>query len=257
MLQKQEHGPILELRLARPPVNALSPELVAALLEAVRTAPATGARALLLSGSDGLFSAGLDVPLLLQLDQAAMRAFWNDFTALCAALARSPLPVAAAIGGHSPAGGAVLALLCDWRVMAQTVDPAKPFRIGLNEVRVGLTVPAPLQAALRRLVGAHQAERLMVEGRMLTPDEALACGLVDALAPMADVRSQGLQWLQDLLALPPEAMAANRRLARADLAARFDDPRDWDTAAFVERWFGRETRGVLTALAEQLKGGRR
>ncbi|HEX7112761.1 MAG TPA: enoyl-CoA hydratase/isomerase family protein, partial [Mizugakiibacter sp.] len=119
MLQTIEHeGGIRELRLARPPVNALNPALVAALRKAVEDAPGEGASALLLSGSPGMFSAGLDVPELLTLDRAHFAPFWRDFYGACAALARSPIPVAAAVTGHSPAGGAVLALMCDWRVMA-------------------------------------------------------------------------------------------------------------------------------------------
>ncbi|HJR11070.1 MAG TPA: enoyl-CoA hydratase/isomerase family protein, partial [Rhodanobacteraceae bacterium] len=124
---EHDHG-IREFRLARPPVNAINPALTATLKQAVERAPANGAAALILSGSPGLFSAGLDIPALLQLDRDAMRAFWRDFFGLCATLARSPIPVAAAVTGHSPAGGAVLAIFCDYRVMARG-----EFRIGLNE----------------------------------------------------------------------------------------------------------------------------
>ncbi|HEX5954203.1 MAG TPA: enoyl-CoA hydratase-related protein, partial [Rhodanobacteraceae bacterium] len=83
MLDRIEHEhDILELRLARPPVNALDPGLVAALRRAIVQAPEDGAAALVLSGSPGLFSAGLDIPVLLQLDRDAMRTFWNGFFAV-------------------------------------------------------------------------------------------------------------------------------------------------------------------------------
>ncbi|MCB1613734.1 MAG: enoyl-CoA hydratase/isomerase family protein, partial [Xanthomonadales bacterium] len=62
MLDKIKHEDILELRLARPPVNALSPELIALLHQSVRAAPDSGARAVVISAGPGLFSAGLDVP---------------------------------------------------------------------------------------------------------------------------------------------------------------------------------------------------
>ena len=114
MLDTLDHpGGIRELRLARPPVNALDAGLLSALRGAIEHAPPDGAEALLLSGSPGLFSAGLDIPALMQLDRTAMRAVWNDFFGTCAALARSPVPIAAAVTGHSPAGGAVLAIFCD------------------------------------------------------------------------------------------------------------------------------------------------
>ncbi|MCS6946470.1 MAG: enoyl-CoA hydratase/isomerase family protein, partial [Steroidobacteraceae bacterium] len=118
--------------------------------------------------------------------------------------------------GHSPAGGAVLALYCDRRVMA-TGD----FRIGLNEVQVGLT-PGPIIAqACRRLVGARAAERLLTTGALLTPSEALALGLVDRLAAPDQVVATALAEARELLRLPAHAYALTRSIVRADLVAMF------------------------------------
>src|SRR5215218_9698812 len=133
MIQTFDHGPVRELRLDRPPANALSPELIAALRDAVEAAPGDGARALVISGSPRMFSGGLDVPLLVQLDRPAILATWRDFYAMIRALATSTIPVVAAITGHSPAGGAVISLFCDARIMTDG-----DFKIGLNEVQVGL-----------------------------------------------------------------------------------------------------------------------
>ena len=249
MLDRIEHDRgILELRLARPPVNALNPELVATLKQAVERAPAGGAEALVLSGSPGLFSAGLDIPALLQLDRATMRAFWNDFFGVCAALARSPVPVIAAVTGHSPAGGAVLAIFCDYRVMARG-----EFRIGLNEVQVGLTVPDCIQAALRRLVGTYRAERLLVAGAMLDAEEALAAGLVDELTDIDHVVTRALAWLEPLLQLPRQAMLATRGMARADLARLFADPASLPVEEFLDGWFAAEAQTTLRALVARLR----
>ncbi|WP_174764243.1 enoyl-CoA hydratase/isomerase family protein, partial [Andreprevotia sp. IGB-42] len=134
MLQVIEHAEgIRELRIAAPPVNALNPALIRALREAILAAPAEGAQALVLSGAPGMFSAGLDVPALLALTAEQMPPVWADFFGIFGALACSPIPVVAAISGHSPAGGAVMAVFCDYRVMAEGA-----FCIGLNEVQVGL-----------------------------------------------------------------------------------------------------------------------
>jgi enoyl-CoA hydratase/carnithine racemase len=242
-----DHG-IREIRLARPPVNALDPELVAALRSAIAQAPRDGAAALMLSGSPGLFSAGLDIPALLQLDRDAMRTFWHGFFGLCAALARSPIPVAAAVTGHSPAGGAVLALFCDYRVMARG-----EYRIGLNEVQVGLTVPDCIQAALRRLVGPYRAERLLVAGAMLDGDDALAVGMVDDLTDVDHVVTRTLAWLEPLLQLPRQAMLGTRATARADLARLFEDPAALPVEAFLDGWFAPEAQTTLQALVERLR----
>lgn len=247
MIEIVEHEGIRELRLARPPVNALHPELVRRLRAAVDSAPGDGVRGLVLSGAPGMFSAGLDVPVLLTLDRPAFRIFWRDFFGLCAALARSPVPVVAAITGHSPAGGAVLAILCDYRVMARG-----DFRIGLNEVPVGLAVPECIQAAMRRLVGAYRAERLMVAGALLEADRAHAIGLVDELAEVDEVVPCALAWLAELLKLPSNAMAQTRRFARADLAAVFADPASLPVEDFLDVWFAPEAQATLNALVARL-----
>ncbi|MDR3388360.1 MAG: enoyl-CoA hydratase/isomerase family protein [Rudaea sp.] len=253
MLETIRHDAIVELRLARPPVNALGPELVHALRSAMESAPASGARGVVLSGRPGMFSAGLDVPTLLQLKREDLIAFWQDFFGLCATLASSPIPVVAAVGGHSPAGGAVLSIFCDYRVMARSLDPAKPFRIGLNEVQVGLAVPECIQFALRRLIGGYRAERLMVSGTMLDSEQALAVGLVDELVPAEQVVPRALEWLQTLLKLPPQAMSTTRLLCRSDLIEVFADPTRMSVDEFADGWFGAETQSVLKALVASLK----
>lgn len=248
VLTISDHDNIRELRLTRPPVNALDPELVRALRDAVEQAPGEGCEGLVLCGAPGLFSAGLDLPALLTLDRAAMRDFWQDFFGLCAALACSPIPVAAAVGGHSPAGGAVLALYCDYRVMARG-----EFRIGLNEVQVGLIVPEVIQLALRRNVGPRQAERLLVAGRMLNPEQALACGLVDELAEVDAVDARAHDWLMQHLVLPREAMRVTRALARADLTRAFDDLQALPVEDFLEVWFSAPTQATLHDVVARLR----
>ncbi|HVT31869.1 MAG TPA: enoyl-CoA hydratase/isomerase family protein [Rhodanobacteraceae bacterium] len=247
----RHHETIHEIRLARPPVNALDPALVRALREAIAEAQHGGARGIVLSGREGMFSAGLDVPSLLPMKRDELRVFWNDFFGLCADLACSQIPVVAAVTGHAPAGGAVLSIMCDYRVMAEGA-----FRIGLNETQVGLAVPAAIQAALRRLVGAYRAERLLVAGAMLESSEAKSAGLVDELVATGLVVPRAIAWLGELLALPPVAMSETRRIARADLAAIFEDREGFRVDDILEIWFAPEAQAVLGALVARLKGKR-
>src|SRR5690349_23534044 len=248
MLETIKHDTIRELRLARPPVNALDPALVRALRDAIAKAQSDGARGIVLSGREGMFSAGLDVPVLLMLSRDALRTFWGDFFGLCADIACAPIPIVAAITGHAPAGGAVLSIMCDYRVMA---DGA--FKIGLNETQVGLAVPAPIQAMMRRLVGAYRAERLMVAGAMLEAADAMAIGFVDEIVATDLVVPRAIAWMSELLRLPPVAMSETRRLARADLAAVFADPAALPVEDFLDRWFAPEAQAVLQALVARLK----
>ena len=253
MLETHRHEAVVELRLARPPVNALDPELVRQLRTAIESAPALGARGIVLSGRPGMFSAGLDVPSLLQLKRPELVAFFRDFFGLCGAIAASPIPIVAAITGHSPAGGAVLAIFCDYRVMARSIDAAKPFRIGLNEVQVGLTVPTVIQLGLQRLVGAFRAERLLIAGAMLEPEQALAVGLIDEAVNADKVVERSVEWLRELFKSPQLAMLGTRQIARRDLAKIFEYPENLELDDFADSWFGGETQATLKALVAKLK----
>lgn len=248
MIEIHAQGPIHEIRLARPPVNALTPELLVALRTAVQSAPAQGAKAIILSGGERVFSGGMDVPHLMGLDAAGLKAGWASLFAAARAIAGSPVPVVAALGGHSPAGGCVLALCCDYRIMARG-----PFRIGLNEVQVGLVAPDAIQHLMRRVVGPYRAERLLVAGALVESEQALAIGLVDELTDAEHVTKRAQVWLQELLALPGEAMLATRRIARADLVAALEGFRDDDLDAFLAEWNSPSTQAALQALVARLK----
>jgi len=253
MIEQNKHGSIHEIRLARPPVNALNPELLSALRAAVEAAPGDGARGIVISGGPNVFSGGLDVPHLMGLDAAELKAAWTEFFDAAIAIAKSPVPVVAAIAGHSPAGGCVLALCCDYRIMARSPDPARPFRIGLNEVQVGLAVPEGIQHLLRRVVGPRRAERLLVAGAMPSARRAFAIGLVDELADLGEVRPRAVAWLNGLLALPSAPMLATRALARADLIEALTDPKRINLDGFLEAWNQPDTQGALQALVARLK----
>jgi Delta3-Delta2-enoyl-CoA isomerase len=242
-----DHGRVRELRLARPPVNALNPALISSLAEALRAAPVDGARAVILSGAPGRFSGGLDLPELLLLGPSELRAMWTGFFGLVRAIATSPVPVAAALTGHSPAGGTVLAVFADYRIMS-----AGAYKVGLNEVQVGLPVPEVLMRGLTHLVGSRQAERLAVGGLLLAPEEALRIGLVDEVAPLEEVVPRSIGWADDLLTRPPQAMAITRRLARRPLAEAFDALDDSAMDAVVAAWAGPEAQATLHSIAARL-----
>jgi 3,2-trans-enoyl-CoA isomerase len=252
MITTIEHGPIRELRLDRPPANALSPELITALREAVSAAPEAGARAIVLSGAPGMFSAGLDVPLLLTLERDTLREVWRSFYAMMHSLAASPIPLVAAVTGHSPAGGAVISLYCDLRVMTEG-----DFKIGLNEVPVGIPLPPVILAVLRRVVGDRQAEKLAVSGALLPAAEALRIGLVDELAPPDQAIPRAVEHCQRLLALPPRAMAETRRVARAGLVRLLDEAGEEEVELVLRHWFSGETQSTLRALVEKMAAKRK
>lgn len=247
MLEILDHGKVREVRMARPPANALSSELVRSLTRALDTA-GQESDAVVVSGLPGMFSAGLDVPELMQFDRARLSRFWQDFLELLKTIAHMPVPTAFAMTGHAPAGGIVLALFGDYRVM-----PRGSFKTGLNEVQVGLVVSAPIHQALVRAVGPRTAEHVLVAGEMMTSDRAFEIGLVDELVddPEAAV-ARALEWCEQHIALPSLAMLTTRKLARADLHGFFDEASELGVEKFVDIWYCESTHATLTALVERL-----
>lgn len=245
MLHIQHHDEIAEIRMDRPPANALDHALVEKLLAALDTVQVGSARAIILTGRPGMFSGGLDVPALIDCKRPEIERFWQQFFRLTCRLASSPVPVIAALSGHAPAGGAVLALQCDYRIAI-----AGNFKIGLNEVQVGLPVPGTILLALEQVIGARLAQRIATRGSLLPMTEALAIGLVDELVDAESLMPTALIRARELLALPPVAMNTTRLAAKARLIDAYSDCSDVATA--TDWWFSTETRTEMRKLVERL-----
>jgi enoyl-CoA hydratase/carnithine racemase len=245
MIRLELTNGIAVIVLDRPPANALNLALVTALREAHERACREGALAIVVTGRPGMFSGGLDVPELLPQPRAAIAEFWLAFFHLNRALAASPVPVIAALTGHAPAGGAVLALHCDYRIGARG-----PFRIGLNEVAVGLPIPDCIMRTLEHVLGARIAQRLAMTAELVTMDEAPALGLVDELAAPEELLARAQALAVRLAQLPPLALNRTRRVARAGLVASLDPESDARLA--TELWFGAETLAGMRALVQRL-----
>jgi Delta3-Delta2-enoyl-CoA isomerase len=237
---------VRELRLARPRVNALDGPLLARLAEAV--AEASDAGAIVITGQPGMFSAGLDVPALLKLDHAGIASVFAQLWRAQRAIATAPVPIVFGITGHCPAGGTVLAIHADYRVMAQG-----DYRLGLNEVQVGLFPGDVIHGAFCRLVGGHAAQ-LLTRGALLDPATALRVGLVDELCPAESCVPRALEVAAEWCALPREPMMRTRELVRRDLVQLFGEPGDAGrrAASFGEwgaqMWFAPQTLRRLEQL---------
>lgn len=248
MIQRKPHGAVLELQLDRAPANALNHELIRALDIAVHEAPGEGVEALVLSGLPGMFCAGLDVPSLMDRDAKGMDEFFRAFFHLLRSIAASPIPVVAAITGHAPAGGTVMAAFCDRRILAEG-----RFKMGFNEHRVGLPIPRPVMLAFERLCGPRIASDYGLRGAVLESAEALQIGLVDELAAPEQVIPRAIAWAQALTELPnPRAVQETRSYQRAEILAAFEQIDD-DVKSFGEIWFSEQTRGAMNRLIEQIK----
>ena len=181
--ERREDGVEL-VTLQRPPMNALSAELLAELAGiAEGLAKDPDLKAVVVTGSDRVFAAGADIGQLLG-DSGLLPNFRRAFDALAAV----PRPVIAAISGYALGGGLELALACDLRVASETA------RLGVPEIDLGLFPAAGGTQRMARLIGPARTKELIWSGRHVRPDEALAIGLVDKVVPAGTALSAALEW---------------------------------------------------------------
>ncbi len=182
-------GNVATLAMHRPPGNALAPDLLGEMLEALRTLrddPEVRV-VVLTSALEKYFMVGADIKMMMSgdLDLEASNASEKlaqqsrRTQAAFGVIRAFPKPVVAAINGHALGGGCELALVCDYRFM---VDDGRS-TIGQTEVNLGLIPGAGGTQRLARLVGPAKASELLYEGMRLKAPEALAIGLVTRIFP--------------------------------------------------------------------------
>ena len=170
-------GAIVEVVLSGPPANALGPDIVKGLHEAMDSADMAAAKVLLLTSAiEGFFAAGADIKHMSSVDGASFREYGDGLRGALERLSGLPLVSVAAIDGLALGGGLELAMACTMRVAAAGA------RLGLPEVKLGLIPGAGGTQRLPRLVGRGRALDIMLTGRQVEADEAFRIGLVDRLA---------------------------------------------------------------------------
>jgi enoyl-CoA hydratase/carnithine racemase len=248
MLEITDHGQVREIRLNRAPANALNDEFIVQITEQLNAASAH-CDAVVVSGRPGMFSAGLDVPSLLTEDREGMATFWRSFSKLLRTIAFMPVPTVFALNGHCPAGGLVLSLYGDYRIMS-----GGKYKTGLNEVQVGLVVSPVIKNALVRLIGPHTAAKILVPGNLLSPEQAHEIGLVDEVESDPEtVVNRALELCEQWLSLPRNAMLIARAMVREDLHALFDEEHALGVDTFLELWFSDSTQATLKDLVARLQ----
>lgn len=225
-------GEVAVLRLRGGKANALSQPLLERLIELVDEVERSGAGALVVTGVDRHFSAGLALPTLVDLDRAAMRAFMELFGTAMRHVLATPRPVIAAINGHAIAGGCVLALQCDRRIAADS-----DIRLGLNEVALGIGLPAVVVEPLRHALRPADAFEVAAGGELYTPARALALGLVDEIAPADELEARALARASALARVPRAAFAQVKASLRRPMIEALDRTGAGELEAWLDTWF--------------------
>lgn len=241
-------GAVSVVRLEGGKANAMTGELLSGLVRLMDEAEASGAGALVLTGQGRHFSAGLPVPDIIGLERDAMRAFIEAFADAMLRVYRCPLPVVAALNGHAIAGGCVLAMMADYRMGAE--GGAK---IGLNEVQLGIGLPSIVIEPLRLIVPGSAMLPIAMEGRLLSPHEALELSLIDEVVPQAELETRALTRAEKLAASPGPAFAQVKNALRRPALEAIEQHRAAETERWLETWFSPPARARLEALVGSLK----
>ncbi|EGD77869.1 dodecenoyl-Coenzyme A delta isomerase [Salpingoeca rosetta] len=213
------------------PVNALSLEFTRDLVNTIEELEADkdNKAVVIASSLPSTFMAGLDIREMYDKDLPHLNKFWSTLQDLFLKLMTTRLATAAAVEGNSPAGGCLVALMCDERVMADA-----PVTIGLNETKLGIVAPVWFMDLFRGAVGQRNAERLLQLGALLSPHEAKGVGLVDYVRPREDVVQTCVDLLQDYLAVPAAARHLSKLAIRKDIVDKVALNREGDLEFFVK-----------------------
>jgi enoyl-CoA hydratase len=245
----ERRGSLAALRLDKARGNAIDSGLVEDLIVACREVAGDPSvrGALLASAHPKLFSGGLDLVDLAAYDRPAMERFMGRFAEMVYALYTLPMPVVAAVGGHAIAGGCILALTADYRVLRRG-----DVQIGLNEVRVGVPLPGAVLVLLRSSVPTAALPEIALLGRNFTDDEALSHGLVHALADPAGFEDFCVARLEEFAEKDAAAVRAMKAALRAPIVREMQERERELMSVWLDRWFSETTRARMREIVESL-----
>jgi enoyl-CoA hydratase len=238
-IRLEKDGPLTTVRFDKSRGNAIDEPFTQELLEVARQLAADrDVRGVMLaSAHPKLFSPGLDLVALLEYDRAAMARFMELFAEALWALYGLPKPVLAAVGGHAIAGGCILALTADFRVLRRG-----GVQVGLNEVKVGVPLPWSVALLLRASVPPHALTPVALLGRNFADDEAIAAGLADQLADADGFEDFCLARLEEFADKDAASVAVTKGYLREGVLREMRAREKAETPAWLERWFSDSTR---------------
>jgi enoyl-CoA hydratase len=238
MIARSQQEGILTLRLAHGKASALDIELLDALLREL-DGVAEDVRAVVLTGTGSIFSAGVDLLRLTREGMDYVRRFVPLLCQFLRTLFTFPRPVVTAVNGHAIAGGCVIALAADVRLMADGTG-----RIGVPELLVGVPFPAVALEIVRFGVPRNQLQSLIYTGRTLPPRDALTAGLVDEVVARGALLERAHEVARQLALIPSPAFRLTKQALRAEALERIDRGEPQDQAA-LEVWSAAETRAHI------------
>lgn len=205
-------------------------------------------KALVISGKENFYSSGLDLPEIMTYDKDKTRLFWKTFMELVIELVAFPKPLVAAITGHAPAGGCIVAIACDYRIMG-----GGNFKIGLNEIPVGITVPRHIFELYAFWLGKHRAYQFLMEGKLMNPQQASDAGLIDVVVPVEQVLETAERKVAHYLKFDQKTWSASKLNLRTDIINTVTNYDNDLLDKVIDHWFHPHTQSILNGFVAMLQ----
>lgn len=227
--------------LSGPGKNSLSTELMERTLASLRGA---GGEPILLTGDGDTFSAGLQLKEVASLDEPGLEKYLGLFEDVVQVLHEHPAPTLAWVNGHAIAGGCVLAMCCDLRVMTAREGA----RMGLNEVALGVRFPPRTLKMIENRLREPSLGRVLLEAGLYTATEARTFGLIDVIGD----ETEAVARLEALAGHPRSVYAATKHALRGTLEVPEAEQRRFVTEV-VPQWAAPELKARLRAVLDRKK----
>ena len=235
---------IATITLNRPKVNALNDEVIDELKVAFQGVQAEGnVNAVILRGQGSFFSFGFDVPGFMAYQKDEFQNYVEKFSELIKEIFMFPKPVIAALNGHTVAGGCVLALACDYRIMI-----SGKAKIALNEMTFGSSLFSCVTEPLKYAVGSKKAEQIIYSGKMYSAQEAFNLNLVDRIASEDEFDAVVLESALDFAAKDIHAFASIKKMLKNETLNTIMSFEMETMSEFVDVWYSDSTREQLAKI---------
>ncbi len=228
---------IATIVLNRPKVNAINETVVEEFGDCFqKLATDQNVNAVILTGEGSFFSFGFDVPEFLGYSKDSFIKFLTKFTGLYGDIFLFPKPVVAALNGHTVAGGCMLALACDYRLMV-----SERAKISLNEITFGSTVPYGSVQMLKHCIGERKAESVLYAGAMHSAEEAKGLGLIDEVVSKDNLREAAQKIALSLGEKDVRAFESIKMLLRKQVAEEMKRRENDSILEFADIWYSEST----------------